>query len=150
MGFSLTNLLGGSLGEAFSKIVGTFKLSPEKKAELEVLLESHKFELATKQAELESKLADFQAREVEAAHASIQTEAKSDDRFTRRWRPAFGYMCTALIFWNYAIVPIFKQIPVQLPDALFQLFAAYLLMAVGSRTWEKITSIKNGTNANGS
>lgn len=132
----LTKILGGNIGELFSKVVGTFKLSPEKAAELEALRETHAVELQKLQLELESKAQDLMAREVEAASLNIRAEIQSDDKFTRRWRPLFGYICTVLIFWNFALVPIFKATPVEFPDALFQLFGAYLLMAVGARTWE--------------
>ena len=133
---------GAGVLDGVNKIIGKFKLDPEVKAKLEAELRANELEFKKLELELESKIADYQAREIEAAVGVLKTEAGSDDRFTRRWRPAFGYMCTVLLFWNYAIVPVFKQTPVALPDALFQLFAAYLLMAVGSRSWEKITSIK--------
>lgn len=144
MGFSLTSLLGGSVGEVFSKIVGTFKVSPEKKLELETLLKSHEFELAKAQAELESKLADYQAREIEAAGANIRAEAQSGDAYTSRARPSFIYVMLAIFICNYIAFPLMQRLPLTFPEPLFWLFGSCMLGYTGARTWEKFQSFKNG------
>lgn len=129
----------GGITDRVFDLLDSRGLSPEAKAELTKVRAENEQELAKIEA-------DAQARMFEAATEVIKVEAGSDDRFTRRWRPAFGYMCTALLFWNYAIVPLFKQDPVMFPDALFQLFGAYLLAAVGMRSWEKVSKLKDGNN----
>jgi len=143
MGFSLTSLLGGSVGEVFSKIVGTFKLSPEKKAELETILEAHKFELAGKQAELESKLADFQAREIEAAASIIKAEAQSQSWLPRNVRPFLLLLWGVLITVNF-FIPLVAQfakvnvVPLVLDPWVYKLTAIGFTGYVGFRSWEKV------------
>jgi hypothetical protein len=135
----IDTLLGGGaggIGQMFKDIVGMFKLSPETQAELTKQLEDHKFELAKMDAELEEKL---QA----TAASNIQSEEKSGDKFTSRARPTFMYIMEAILLWNYAVVPLFKQAPVDLPEPLFWLFGSCMLGYTGARTWEKISTLKS-------
>lgn len=140
----LTDILGGSLLGGIKEIIGQFKLSPEKKAELEATFEAHKHELAMKQAELEARLAEYQAREIEAAGANIRAEAQSGDKYTSRARPTFLYVVNVILVWNYIVVPLFKQQPLALPEPLFWLFGSVMLGYTGARTWEKVYG--NGKN----
>ena len=143
MGFSLTSLLGGSIGEVFSKIVGAFKLSPEKKAEFEAAIKMHEFELASKQAELESKLADFQAREIEAAASIIKAEAESQSWLPRNVRPLLLLMWGTLITVNF-LIPLLSKFtgvdipPVVLDSWVYKLTAIGFTGYVGFRSWEKV------------
>ena len=146
MAFDLGSILGGNIGELFSKIVGAFKLDPTKRAELESLKETHAVELAKIQLELEAKVQDSISREIEAASANIRAEASSGDKYTSRARPSFMYMCIALLFWNYAIVPVLGKVPVTMPDALFYLFGFSILGYTGARTFEKFAMAKFGMN----
>ncbi len=123
---------GGGIGQAIKDIIGTFKLNPEIQAQLTKEIEDHKFELAKIDAELEEKLQD-------TAAANIQSEEKSGDKYTSRARPTFMYICELLILWNYAIVPLFKSHPVELPEPLFWLFGSAILGYTGARTWEKVS-----------
>lgn len=147
MGFDLGSLLGGNIGELFSKIVGTFKLDPTKRAELESLKETHAAELAKIQLELESKVQDSISREIEAASANIRSEAGSGDRFTSRARPSFIYVMLAIFIANYLVFPLMKRPALEFPEALFWLFGSCMLGYTGARTWEKFQSIKNGNGA---
>ena len=131
----LDAIFGGGVGKLVKDVVGTFKLSPEAKMEFEKQIEEQKFELAKIDAELEGKLAD-------AASANIQAEAKSGDKYTSRARPTFLYIVEFILAWNYVVVPLFEQQPVQLPEPLFWLFGSCMLGYVGARSWEKIAGAK--------
>lgn len=122
------------VGTLVEKVVGTFHLSPEAKMEFEKQLEEHKFELAKIDAQLEEKY-------VEAASGNIQAEAKSGDKYTSRARPTFLYICEGILAWNYIAVPIWHQVPVALPDALFWLFGSCMLGYTSARTWEKLSGV---------
>ena len=137
MGFDLTSILGGSLGSAVKDVVGAFKLDPTKKAEFQAAVDENAAQLALKQLELQGKLQDALTAEIATASENIRAETGSADKFTSRARPMFLYVCEFLILWNYAVVPIFHQTPVQFPDALFWLFGSVLLGYVGARSWDK-------------
>ena len=138
----LVKFLGGDLGDTFSKIVGTFKLSPEKAAELESLKETHAADLAKLQLQIEAQAQDAITREVEAASANIRAEATNGDKFTSRARPLFLYVCNVILVWNFIVVPTMGRVPIQFPDPLFWLFGSVMLGYVGARSWEKISAIK--------
>jgi len=48
----LSQLLTGGLGKLVKDVVGTFKLDPEKKAELEAILDANEHEIKMKEYEL--------------------------------------------------------------------------------------------------
>jgi hypothetical protein len=116
-------------------VLDRIKLSPEKKAEIELQMQNHAFDLQKMDIELESKLAD-------AASKNIVAEASSGDKFTSRARPLFMYVVNFILVWNYIIVPIFHHEPLALPEPLFWLFGSCVLGYTGARTWEKIYSGK--------
>jgi hypothetical protein len=138
----MTKLFGGDIGDVFSKIVGTFKLSPDKAAELEALKETHAADLAKLQVELEEKASDAISREVEAASANIRAEATNGDKYTSRARPTFLYVCNVILAWNYILVPTLGRKPIEFPEPLFWLFGSVMLGYVGARSWEKISAVK--------
>ena len=127
----LDQLFGGGVGKLVKDVVGTFKLSPEAKLEFERQLAENEFKLRQMDADLESKLADTAAQ-------NIQAEAKSGDKYTSRARPTFLYCCYIMLMWNYVVVPIFKQAPVNFPEPLFWLMGSCLLGYIGARTFEKM------------
>jgi len=131
----LDSLLGGGVGQLVKDVVGTFKLSPEAKMEFDKQMAENEFKLKQMDAELESKLADTAAQ-------NIQAEEKSGDKYTSRARPTFLYIVEFILFWNYVVVPLFKQTPVTLPDPLFWLFGSAILGYTGARTWEKLAGAK--------
>ncbi len=142
IGTLLTQILGGDLGDVFSKIVGTFKLSPEKAAELQSLRETHAADLAKMQLEMQEQAQAAITQEIEAAGANIRAEATNGDKYTSRARPTFLYICNVIIFWNYVIVPTLREKPVEFPEPLFWLFGSVMLGYVGARSWEKISGLK--------
>lgn len=128
----LDSLLAGGVGQLVKDVVGSFKLSPEAKLEFDKQMAENDFKLKQMDSELESKLADTAAQ-------NIQSEEKSGDKYTSRARPTFLYVCNFIIAWNYVAVPLFKQQPVALPEPLFWLFGSVMLGYVGARSWEKIS-----------
>lgn len=138
MSFDLSTVLGSNLGDLFSKIVGTFKLSPEKAAEMQELAAQHAADIQKMQLDLEAKLQDTLAREVEAASQNIRAEASSGDKYTSRARPSFLYVMLGILAANYVVFPLLKMPPLQFPDALFWLFGSCMLGYTGARTWEKV------------
>lgn len=133
----IDDILGGGVAKLVQTVVGTFKLSPEAKAEMDKQLEEHKFELAKMDLDLESKLADI-------ASQNIQAEEKSGDKYTSRARPTFLYMMDLILFCNFVLFPAIKRPPIQFPDALFWLFGSVMLGYVGARSWEKISGVMGG------
>jgi hypothetical protein len=138
----LASILGGGLGSLIKDTIGMFKLSPEKKAELQALVDQHEFELKIKQAELEAKLAEYQAREIEAASANIRAEAASGDKYTSRARPSFIYVMLAIFIANYMAFPLLGRDVLSFPESLFWLFGSCMLGYTGARTWEKFAGPK--------
>lgn len=134
----LDTLIGGNLGELFSKIVGTFKLSPETAAQLQLAQMAHAADLQKMENELEATAQATLAREVEAASANIRAEATSGDRYTSRARPSFIYVMLGILVANYVVFPLLEHPAIQFPDALFWLFGSCMLGYTGARTWEKI------------
>jgi hypothetical protein len=136
-------LLGvNDIGDMFSKIVGTFKLSPEKAAEFASLKEQHAADLAKLQLQMEAQAQDAITREVEAASANIRAEAGSGDKYTSRARPTFLYICNLLLLCNFLIFPLIHREPIAFPEPLFWLFGSVMLGYTGARTWEKIQAMK--------
>jgi hypothetical protein len=129
------------LGDVFSKIVGSFKLPPEKAAELEQLRIANAGALQKLQAELEEKAQDTLQAEVAAASANIRAEAANGDRFTSRARPAFLYVCYVVLLNNFIVLPYLGTHggkPIEFPEALYWLMGSCILGYTGARTWEKI------------
>jgi hypothetical protein len=134
----LDTIIGGNVGDLFQKIVGTFKLSPEKAAEMKELADQHAVDLQKIQLDLQAKTDDAIAREVEAASANIRAEATTGDKYTSRARPSFIYIMLFILLANYVIFPLWRMTPLQFPDALFWLFGSCMLGYTGARTWEKV------------
>jgi Holin of 3TMs, for gene-transfer release len=134
----LDQLFAGGLKDLFDSVVGQFHLSKEDQAKFQAAIDENKKEIELAQIELEVKLQDALSSETKAALDAYKAEQTGDDKYTKRWRPTFGYTVTFLIFWNYAIVPLFNRPPVILPDRLLEMFGALLLVAIGGRSFEKI------------
>lgn len=134
----LDTLIGGNLGDLFQKIVGTFKLSPETAAQLQLAQMQHAADLQKMENELEVQAQATLAREVEAASANIRAEASSGDKYTSRARPSFIYVMLGILSMNYVVFPLLAKPPLQFPDAIFWLFGSCMLGYTGARTWEKV------------
>jgi hypothetical protein len=140
--FSLTDLLGGSLGTAFKDIVSQFHLSPEDKAKFQATIDANAAALAQKQIEYQEKLEESYQHELDDASQNIRAEASSGDKYTSRARPSFIYVMLAILACNYIVFPIIGRPEIVYPTALFQLFGFCMLGYTGARTWEKIAAGK--------
>ena len=138
----LLKILGGDVGDVFSKVVGTFKLSPDKAAELQSLRETHAADIAKLQMQMQMAAQDAITREVEAAAQTIRAEATNGDKFTSRARPTFLYVCNIIVLCNYLIFPLTGRAPIAFPEPLFWLFGSVMLGYVGARSWEKVSGMK--------
>ena len=135
---------GAGVLDGVNKIIGKFKLDPEVKAKLEAELRANELEFKKLELELEAKIADYQAREIEAAGANIRAEAQSGDKYTARARPTFLYLMYVILGWNFILLPLIQYVngkpplPIDLPPDIYYLFGAGFLGYVGGRTWEKL------------
>jgi hypothetical protein len=134
----LDTIIGGNVGDLFQKIVGTFRLSPEKAAEMREMQDQHAVDLQKIQLDLQAKAEDALSREIEAASANIRAEATTGDKYTSRARPSFIYIMLGILLANYVAFPLLRMPPLQFPDALFWLFGSCMLGYTGARTWEKV------------
>jgi hypothetical protein len=150
MGFDIGTILGSNLGQMFKDVVGTFKLDPAKKAELQAAIDENQQQIALKQLELQEKVQDSITSEVASASANIRAEAATGDKYTSRARPTFLYVVYVVIAWNYIFLPIIQYAhhtppaPIALPDALFWLFGSGYLGYTGARSWDKYNAVSNG------
>jgi hypothetical protein len=136
----LAKLVGGSVGDAVQKIVGTFKVDPalalEKKTELEEI-----------QLQLQGKLEDALSNEVTQAAEVIKAEANSQSWLPRNVRPLLLLLWGSLITFNY-FLPLLAHFsshfagmqPLTLPDWLYKLTAIGFSGYVTARTFEKFTN----------
>lgn len=139
----LAKLVGGSVGDAVQKIVGTFHVDPalalEKKTELEEI-----------QLQLQGKLQDALSNEVTQAAEVIKAEATSQSWLPRNVRPLLLLLWGMCITFNYVLpllghfVVRFQAVqPLTLPDWLYKLTAIGFTGYVTARTWEKVTNSDN-------
>lgn len=131
-------IIGGGLGKLVKEVIGSFKLDPAKKAEIEALVDQHEHEVRMKEMELQIKSMDAESKAIEIAGQNIRAETGSGDKFTSRARPSFIYIMIIILGWNYIAVPLFHHDPISLPEAIFWLFGSVMLGYTGARTWEKI------------
>lgn len=143
MAIDLETILGSNLGQMFKDVVGTFKLSPEKKAELQSIADQNASVLQQKQLELEGKAQDAIAAEVQSSAEIIKAEAQSQSWLPRNVRPLCLLMWGSIITGN-VLVPMFARFwvpglqPLALPDWIYKLTAIGYTGYVGFRTWEKL------------
>ena len=148
MAINLETLLGGNIGDLFTKIVGTFKLSPEKAAELEQAKEANAIALQKMQNELEAKAQDILATEVESAASIIKQEAQSQSWLPRNVRPLLLLCWGSAITFNI-LVPVIARYwhpglqPLQLDPWVYQLTAIGYTGYVGFRSVEKLLNKDN-------
>jgi galactitol-specific phosphotransferase system IIB component len=140
---AIGTLVSGGLGKLIKDVVGTFKLSPEKKAEIEQIVDQHEFELKMKEYELEKIQSEFMAKEIQVASDNIKAEMATGDKFTARARPTFMYVVYTVIIWNFILLPILQMIrgmavlPIELPSDMYWLFGCGYLGYAGFRSLDK-------------
>jgi len=106
MGFSLTDIIGGTLGDSFKKIVGSFKLDPEIKAKLDAALEEHDAAFKLAQLEAEGKIETAIAAQVLAQIEVNKADATSGNWYQSGWRPSCGYVCVIGLLYEFLLQPL--------------------------------------------
>lgn len=139
MPFSLESIIGNTIGDAFQKIVGSFKADPTKALEIQG-------QLANAQLEIQSKLVDQVSQQLEVNKA----EAQSSNWFVAGWRPYIGWICGTALAINFIVNPLLLwgstmaghalQPPVMDIKAVIGIVTT-LLGFGGYRSLEKIRSI---------
>lgn len=140
MGFDLSSLIGGSIGEAFQKIVGAFKVDPTTALKIQAQLEQVKLELT-------GKILDQVNSQIEVNAA----EAKSGNLFVAGWRPFIGWICGCSFAWQFVLEPLVSYVlsvyghPMSLPKLDYG-FMSEVLMGMlglgGMRTYEKLQNVQ--------
>lgn len=143
MAFNIESLIGGSVGDAFAKIMSVFKVDPtvalEKKTEIEEI-----------QLQLAGKLQDAISSEIAQSADVIKAEAQSQSWLPRNVRPLLLLVWGLTITFNY-FLPLIAHFtskfsgvqPLSLPDWIYKLTAIGFTGYVTARTWEKVTDSDN-------
>src|SRR6266403_2261381 len=143
MAFNLTSLIGGSVAETVTKIVGLFKVDPTKAMESQT-------ELAKIQLELQGKLQDAISNEITQAAEVIKAEANSQSWLPRNVRPLLLLLWGVTITFN-ELVPIIARFwipsiqPLPLDSWVFKLTAIGFTLYGTARHWEQLTNPANHT-----
>ena len=96
-----------------------------------------------KQAEIELKLAEFDAQ-VMAAQSAINLAEVQKGGFAGNWRPALGWLCVAGLTGKFLVFPIltyFGLTPPILETSEMMTLVLAMLGLVGARTVEKIKGV---------
>lgn len=138
MAFDLSSILGSSVGDAFAKIVGVFKLSPEQAAQ-------HATDLAQIQAQLQESLQKSLDTEVSAQADIIKAEANSQSWLPRNVRPLIALVFAIPVAFNI-LVPVIARLwssnitPIVVDPLAYSVIKIYLVGYVGVRSFEKFTN----------
>lgn len=150
----ITDILGGSLLGGIKDIIGSLKLDPKVKAEIEQHLDDNRQIIRLKELELQEKANEAISREVEQTSMNIRAEAQSADKWTSRARPTFLYVMYTILLTSipFGILFVFRPNEAKLgaegfkmwleaiPQELYWLFAAGYLGYTGARSvqeWKK-------------
>jgi hypothetical protein len=140
----ITNLLGGAMGDTVAKIVGAFKVPPEKVLESQV-------QLAQIQADLEKTVQG----QITAQLAVNQAEASNASMFVAGWRPFIGWVCGVGLATQFLIGPLFTWAaalagqPIVFPSLDMGTLLTLLLGMLGlgtMRTYEKVSAAPGAKN----
>ncbi len=143
MGFDISSIIGGSIGDAFAKIVGVFKVSPEKALEAQTQLET--IRLGLEQQLVQQVTAQIEVDKQEASNASI---------FVAGWRPFIGWICGSGLACQFILGPIFTWVSalIKHPTAFPTLDLGTLMTLLlgmlglgGMRTYEKVNAAVGST-----
>lgn len=98
MAFDISSLIGGSIGDAFQKIVGAFKVDPTVALQKQTELEEIKLQLV-------SKIQDQYNQQLQAQTDINKQEASSTNWFVAGWRPFFGWVGGVAFAIQFIISP---------------------------------------------
>ncbi len=131
--------------DSVTTLIEQFHLSPEQKSQAQQAIAD-----AAQKAQQASQDYDVQLNSI--AGQNIRAEQQSQDKYTERARPTVIWMGCALIFWNYAIVPVFgfhwHLNPSTLPDAFWWTWGTVVTGYVFSRGVEKIAQLPGDSQIN--
>jgi|SRR5579883_824178 len=136
MAFDIASLIGGSIGEAFQKIMGVFKVDP-------TVAFQKQAEIAEIQLQLQGKIIDQVQGQLEVNKA----EAANSRLFVAGWRPFIGWVCGSVFAYAYVLQPFLAfgfaaaWHPVALPSLDFSQIMPVLLGMLGlgaMRSYEKV------------
>lgn len=141
MAFDLSSIIGGSVGDAFQKVMSVFKVDPTVALQKQTEIEEIKLQLA-------GKLQDQVAQEINRSADVISQEAKSQSWLPRNVRPLLLLLWGLCITFNQ-VVPLFARFwipglqPLALDPWVYKLTAIGFTGYVTARTWEKVTNSDN-------
>lgn len=143
MPFDISSLIGGSIGDAFAKIVGAFKTDPTVALQVQA-------ELTKAQFELQGKIID----QVNSQINVNAVEAANKNMFVAGWRPAIGWCCGLGLAVQFIINPFATWIaglsghPIAFPTLDMGTLMTLLLGMLGlggMRTFEKVNAAPGAT-----
>ena len=99
------DIAGGGLGKLFKDVVGSFKLDPAKKAEIEDAIDERAHEIRILESQLNDKIEERIAAQVLAQVEVNKLEAQGN-LYQASWRPTVGYICCLGLLFTFFIRPI--------------------------------------------
>ena len=151
---ALLDLLGKGLTVVGSLLGGDSKVNEAVNTVAAAIAGDPKVQEQIKQLEVEERKLWIQ--ENESIRQLFQVEAKSEDAFVRRARPAMLWLVFALLAVNFGLLPIVNAFTVafggdaitfafpELPEQLYWLIGSLFGLYTGARSWDKRTKAKNG------
>ena len=143
----LDSIIGGGVGKLVKDVIGSFRLDPAVKAQIEAEVDARGFELAKIDREFEAKLLAAQTREAEIASENIRAEAAADSWMSKNSRPFFLFAGAVTIMANIWI-PLISHLtarPIQ-PLELGEWFYGTYTLGFGGYTYsrmnEKVTKLR--------
>jgi hypothetical protein len=136
----LETILGGGVGRLVKEVVGSFKLDPAVKAQIDAEVDARAHELAKIDREFEARLLDAQTKEAEIASANIRAEAAADSWMSKNSRPFFLFSGAVTIMANIWI-PLISHLtsrPIQ-PLELGEWFYGTFTLGFGGYTYSRMT-----------
>lgn len=139
MPFDIASLIGGSIGDAFQKIMSVFKVDPT------VALQN-RTEIEKIQLELQAKLIDQVTAQIEVN----KQEASSVSMFVAGWRPFCGWICGSGLGIQFIVNPLatwtaaLLKHPIAFPSLDLGTLMTLLfgMLGLGSlRTYEKVSGV---------
>ncbi len=83
-----------------------------------------------------------------AQNVTNNTEAGSDDKFTKRWRPTLGYICSFGFGYQFVLQPFLillvklNHIDIVMPQLDMTSISSLLVVLIGARSYDKYQQMK--------
>lgn len=140
MAFDLSSIIGSTVGDTVTKIIGMFKVDPTVALQKQTEIDELKLQLA-------GKLQDQLNAQLQGQLDTNKQEAASQSLFVAGWRPFIGWVCGSGLAIQFIVNPIFTWIaalakhPVQFPSLDLGTLMTLLFGMLGlgaMRTYEKV------------